>query len=430
MRHRILVTIVAITALAVAGFGVPLGVAISSYYQSSARLELQREASASSATVPGTFAVSSDPVELPADDGDTTLGLYDGSGQLVAGSGPPMADSVVQAAMKGSATDGTAGGDIVATAPISDQERVVGVVRAARAENVVRDQILEAWGLMAALGLAVIAAAAAVATWQARRLSMPLERLAHAARQLGDGDFTVRTERSGFGEIDAAGHALDRTAERLGAMVDRERRFSADVSHQLRTPLTALRLELDNALTTPGVDPRIAIHEAFDSMDRMEATIDDLIALRRDASIDVGALDLAAVLDELESAWHGPLAEEGRPLRVTAPDVSAPLAVSGAAIRQILAVLVSNAAEHGSGTVTVVATCGPDTVRVEVSDEGAGLEIDPDLVLERRADRITDRGIGLPLARSLAEAEGGRLVYRAVPRPTFTVMIPYHASKP
>jgi signal transduction histidine kinase len=427
VRHRILVTIVAIAALAVAGFGIPLAVAVSSTVHSAARLELQREASAASINVPGTFPSSKDPVELPADDGDTTLGLYDAGGRLVAGAGPATADSVVLAAMAGSATDGTADGDIVATSPVSAQERVVGVIRAARSESAVRHQILGAWGLMAALGLAVIAAAAGVATWQARRLSRPIETFASAARRLGDGDFTVRTTRSGFSEIDAAGHALDRTAERIGTMVDRERQFSADVSHQLRTPLTALRLELDNALTTPGVDPRDAIRDAFASMDRMEATIDDLIALRRDTDADATPLDLRAVLAEIEDAWHGPLAEDGRPLRVSAPAGAPPLPVSGAAVRQILAVLVSNAAEHGSGTVTVVADIGPDSVRVEVSDEGPGLGIDPELVLTRRADRTTDRGIGLPLARSLAEAEGGRLHYRSAPRPTFTMMIPFHA---
>jgi len=160
-------------------------------------------------------------------------------------------------------------------------------------------------------------------------------------------------------------------------------------------------------------------------MDRMEATIDDLIALRRDTDADASPLDLRAVLAEIEDAWHGPLAEDGRPLRVSAPDTTSPLPVSGAAVRQILAVLLSNAAEHGSGTVSVIADAGPDSVRVAVSDEGPGLGIDPDLVLTRRADRTTDRGIGLPLARSLAEAEGGRLVYRSSPRPTFTVMIPF-----
>ena len=159
----------------------------------------------------------------------------------------------------------------------------------------------------------------------------------------------------------------------------------------------------------------------------MEATIEDLIALRRDTDADTSPLDLRAVLAEIEDAWHGPLAEDGRPLRVSAPTEASSLPVSGAAVRQILAVLVTNAAEHGSGTVTVVAETGPDGVRVEVSDEGPGLGIDPDLVLARRADRTTDRGIGLPLARSLAEAEGGRLLYRSDPRPTFIMMIPFHA---
>jgi signal transduction histidine kinase len=428
LRHRILLTIIAITALAITGFGVPLGIAISSSYHNSARLELQREASAASTAVPASFATAVDQVELPADDADTTLGLYDAGGRLVAGAGPATADKVVLAAMAGTASDGTTGGDVVATAPVSDNEVVVGVVRAARAESAVRGQILGAWGLMAVLGVAVIGAAAAVATWQARRLSRPLDQLTTTARRLGDGDFTVRTSTSGFKEIDDAGQALDRTAERLGTMIKRERQFSADVSHQLRTPLTALRLDLDNALTTPGVDPDDAIRSAFESMDRMEATIDDLMALRRGVDADAMPLDLHDLLSEMEASWRGPLAEEGRLLRVSAPVHRTPLPVSTAAMRQILAVLVSNAVEHGGGAVSITASFGSHEVAVEVSDEGDGFDGDPDLLLVRRADRQTDRGIGLPLARSLAEAEGGRLVYAVTPAPTFTVMIPFRTG--
>ena len=421
-----LVTIVAITTLALVGFGVPLAVAVSSNYRSSARLELQKEASGTSTDVPATLLASGQLVKLPGGEGDadTTIALYDGAGRLMAGVGPVKADPVVMAAFEGEATDGSAGGELIAAVPISLDERVVGAVRAARAERVVRGQIWRAWGLMATLALVVVAAAAVVARWQARRLSRPLEELAGVARQLGDGDFTVRTQPSGFVEIDDAGRALDRTAGRLGVMLDRERQFSADVSHQLRTPLTAMRLDLDNALTTPGVEPRAAILEAFEAMDRMETTIDDLISLRRDEASGGEELDPIAVFGELEDTWHGALAEQGRPLRISFPDTPRRIAVSAAAVRQVLAVLVGNAAEHGAGTVSVVASLETSGLRLDVSDDGEGLTSDTDVAFSRRADRASGRGIGLPLARSLIEAEGGQILYRGPPHPGFTVLLP------
>src|SRR5436305_1886344 len=84
---------------------------------------------------------------------------------------------------------------------------------------------------------------------------------ARAARALGDGDVRVRAERSGLREADTASRALEDTAAQLGNLLDRERAFSSDVSHQLRTPLTALMVGLEGALDRPGADLRSAIHD-------------------------------------------------------------------------------------------------------------------------------------------------------------------------
>ncbi len=123
--------------------------------------------------------------------------------------------------------------------------------------------------------------AAIAARLEARRLSKPVEQLAVAVGRLGIGDFSVRTDRTGIPELDEAATALDATAERLGVLVERERSFSANASHQLRTPLTGIRIQLENALESPADDDHDQIADALGAVDRLETTISDLIELSR-----------------------------------------------------------------------------------------------------------------------------------------------------
>src|SRR5258708_23066472 len=113
---------------------------------------------------------------------------------------------------------------------------------------------------MAVLAAAAIAIAGVIAWRQAVRLATPLERLTHDARALGNGDFTVRAGRFGVREADAASQALEDTAAYLGRLLAWERSFTSDVSHQLRTPLTALRVGLESAITRPSAPPVVALH--------------------------------------------------------------------------------------------------------------------------------------------------------------------------
>lgn len=139
------------------------------------------------------------------------------------------------------------GNRIVAAVPLLTGERVTGVLTASRSASGAAEDTRRAWLLLVALGTVVIIAALTAAILLARGMSRPLERLALAARRLGGGDFTARAPRSSVAEVDSVGAALDATAARLGDLVDRERAFSSDASHQLRTPLAALRIEIEAA---------------------------------------------------------------------------------------------------------------------------------------------------------------------------------------
>jgi len=431
VTRRILAAIVIVAALAVTGFGVPLAVAAANRYRDDAIVSLEREATTAAIQVPASAFANGDPVELPTATGNTHLALYDHAGRRLQGDGPDQLDPTVASALVGHAADASKAGELVVAVPVSSEEHVVAVVRAGKNLDLVTDQIHRAWLAMIGLAAAVILTAGVVGALLARRLDRPIRRLADTATRLGHGDFTARTRPTGLHEIDTVGAALDTSAQRLSHLVDRERAFSADASHQLRTPLTGLRLQLETALEQPPAEPAAVLRAALTQIDRLETTIDDLLALSRDSEGRNAELDTAAILEELEHRWHGPLAAQGRPLRVHVDDALPLVIASPAAVRQVLDVLVANAIEHGTGPVTVTARSTGGGAAIDVTDAGPGVATEhTDAVFARRTPG-EDRGIGLALARSLAEAEGARLLLQCPgPSPTFSLVLPSTPEPP
>jgi signal transduction histidine kinase len=431
VTRRILAGTLGITTLALAVFGLPLALFAQRLYRNQAVVRLQEDAAEAGIAVPASFETSDDPVELPPPGDGTRLALYDAEGVRRVGDGPARADPAVTAALRGEASEGAGGGFMVAAVPLTADERVFAAVRAAVPRRAVDARVHRAWLAMAGLAVTALAAAALVAHTLARRLSRPVAALAGAAGRLGDGDFSVRAEASGVPEVDEAAAALNRTAARLGDLLARERAFSADASHQLRTPLTRLRMRLEAALAGAGADREAAVRSTLEEVDRLDATVEDLLALARDTAPLRERLDVAALLAEVERRWHGPLAAAGRPLRVAAASDLPAVEASIPALRQVLDVLIDNAAQHGAGVVTVQARPLAGAVAIEVADEGPGPDGDGEALFRRRAEGARGRGIGLALARSLVEADGGRLVLsRPGPGPCFTVALPAVDASP
>jgi signal transduction histidine kinase len=330
---------------------------------------------------------------------------------------------VLQAVGGGVASDNDDAGQLVVAVPVTDGTTVTGVIRAASDYTVVRLRIAGAWAVMLGLGALAVAVTWLLARRQARKLAGPLETLAGAAQRLGEGDFSVRTAPSGIPEIDAAGSALDTTADRLGELVDRERAFSSNASHQLRTPLTGLRLALETALDLPPATQRGAMVAAIESADRLERTIDDLLALARHTPTDRAELPVADLVADWTAAWRPVLDGRKRALHVTiAPDTPAGRA-SEAAVRQVVDVLLDNAVVHGAGAVTLAVRDAGPALAIDVADEGAG-PADLDQAFRRRDAAAPGHGIGLALARALAEAEGGRLLLSRAQPPVFSLLLP------
>jgi signal transduction histidine kinase len=159
----------------------------------------------------------------------------------------------------------------------------------------------------------------------------------------------------------------------------------------------------------------------IEAADRLERTVNDLLALARNTETTTVA-NLRELLDEVESTWHGPLATQGRPLAIELNGAPHPRAAQ-AAVRQILNVLVDNAFTHGQGNVRVTARDAGDALAIDVTDEGPGI-LPADDPFTRKTGK--GHGIGLALARSLAEADGGRLVHAQAA--TFTLLLPISSA--
>jgi signal transduction histidine kinase len=417
---------VLVTAAAVAVFAVPLGAAAARLYLEREETRLEHEATRFSGVLVGPDLLAGETIKLPRMSSKLWLGVYDEQGRKVAGRGPAVGGEEVSAALQGQVIDGRTDQWLAVAIPIHDEGRVVGAVRAAAPWHVVADAARVSWMVMVVLGLLAIGLAAALGWWLSSRLAAPVHGLSRLAVRLGDGDFSARYAPAGVTELDEAGEALNRTAGRLGDTLTRERQFTADVSHQLATPLTSLRLGLESALMNPDDDGRETMATSLAEVERLQATVATLLAVARDAHppTTVGA-DVAPVCEEVVERCREALAREGRPLRLDVqPDLPA-VRCPPDVVREILSVLVDNAQHHGGGAVTVTGRSAGRGVVLEVSDEGPGITGNPGTLFERRAPTAAGHGIGLSLAKSLAETHEARLqLRRAAPHPAFTLALP------
>jgi signal transduction histidine kinase len=430
VRSRIVGVAVLASVLAICLFGVPLGVAVLQYSQQQERAHLVRVANELAIDVADDVHDGEpiDPEDL-ADVGDRgddlDAAVYDEDGRRLAGAAPGGHGRVLDRALDGDVKSGARGGMLLAAAPVTHGNDVIGAALVAEPRSGVLIDVALVWAGMAGLAAVAVTIAWLVGRRQARRLARPLEDLEDSARRLGDGDFSVRSRKGGIAEIDSVGAALDTTAARLDDLLARERAFSADASHQLRTPLAGLRLRLEAALDQPQEDPRPAIAASLADADRLEAIIDELLTLARAGQAgQADRIDLRALLGELSLEWAARLALRGRDLQVSVdPNAPHPYA-STAAVRQVLAVLVDNATTHGRGTVTVSVREAAGAVGIDVADEGPGMQHSDGVIFAPRADRRDGHGIGLALARRLAEAEQGRLELTRPSPPVFTLLLP------
>jgi signal transduction histidine kinase len=262
------------------------------------------------------------------------------------------------------------------------------------------------------VGLIVLAVGAAVAlsSRQARRMMTPLSQLADRAHALGRGEFNFAATTSGIPEIDGVSHVLERSSQQLAMVIEHQRDFASDAAHQLRTPLTGIGLRIEEMSRIGDAAVRQEAEDALTQVDRLDRVITTLLARARGDSESPVRLDVNALAGREVEAWRGALEKQGRRILLRlAP--SAHVFARPEHVAGVLHCLLDNALHHGFGTVLVGTTNSEAEVSLEVSDQGPGVPAElVDHIFDRRVSGGQGTGIGLFLARSLAQAEGGRLM--------------------
>jgi signal transduction histidine kinase len=279
-------------------------------------------------------------------------------------------------------------------------------------------------GVLVRLGViagAAIGAAALLAGVQARQLARPLERLARSASRVGDGDFSAASSPpSGIAEIDDIARALRLSANRVDRMLESERSFTADATHQLRTGLTGIAMRLEVLERTDDNDLAREADAALTQIHELNATLDELLSVaRRGSTGERTDFDLTELVDHQVADWHQRFAERRRQVVVTTGRVERVVATPGL-VGQVISILLENALRHGRGTVAVLVH---DTT-VTVEDEGPGISPEQAASLfVRPKDPRAAHGRGLALARRLAESDGGNLELTQLSPPTFRLTL-------
>src|SRR6202042_3287227 len=265
--------------------------------------------------------------------------------------------------------------------------------------------------LVGSAALLAVAVAVLLALMQARRLARPLEELARAADRLGSGAARPLGRRYGVLELDRVAEGLDGSAPRITDLLSAERDFAVDASHQLRTPLTALSMRLEEMIAAADY-PDVVREEGAAALAQTERLTDVVSQLLGRARRSIaGAPSLASVDDivaQQVNEWEPAFRRVSRKLEVTGARGLQAYATPGGA-SQVIATLLDNALVHGAGPVTIRTSRTRRSVVVEVRDEGSGVpaELAPRIFERSVSGSPNGTGLGLALARAIAAADGG-----------------------
>jgi signal transduction histidine kinase len=343
------------------------------------------------------------------------------SGTTDFSSRPEIASALTGEIATGTRHSRTLGTDLLYVAvPVASSGIVHGAVRISYPTSAVDARIHRYWTVLAIIAAVVLAVAATVAAVLARWVTRPLDHLERAADAVGSGNLAARAPAEGPPEVQRLAETFNSMAAELDVLLRSQDAFVADASHQLRTPLAALRLRLENLepdVTDPGKED---LRGALREVERLSALVDGLLTLARAdrAQSAPESIALGPLVQERVGAWSALAAESDVSVRVNVESEVTALVTPGR-VEQVLDNLLANAidASPAGATVTVSTRSANGWVELHVIDEGPGLsETERDRAFDRfwRAHEGRDGfGLGLAVVRRLTTADGGDVQLRA-----------------
>jgi signal transduction histidine kinase len=434
MTRRLLLSYLSITAFVLLIIELPLGITFARAEYDRLVAAVERDATVLATVVEDTLEAGGtgglDPVAAGYQDrtGGRVV-IVDRQGVTVADSDPPAPGRrdlstrpEIAAALGGEHTAGsrssaTLGGAFLYVAvPVASQGRVYGAVRITYPTSTVDARVRRVWVALTGVAAVVLSVVVLVGFALARSTTRPMRRLEQATTAVASGDLGARAPTDqGPPEVRRLAATFNDMAGRLGRLLDSQRAFVADASHQLRTPLTALRLRLENLEATLPPAATDDLRAAAAETGRLARLVDGLLALAR-AEAAPGrreTVDLAAVVADRQTAW-APLAAEHDVALTVQPGPAAPVWAVPGAVEQVLDNLLANAlriAPVGS-SVELAIRRAEGWVELHVIDQGPGMAAEQ---RERAFDRFwrgpsaerDGTGLGLAIVRQLLEASGG-----------------------
>jgi signal transduction histidine kinase len=298
-----------------------------------------------------------------------------------------------------------------------------GTVTLARSGDLIDQRVTDALMPLILIGLVLLVLSAIAGNLLARRLARPFSDLASRADQIGHGRFDVAIPHYRIPEAEDIGSSLRRAGTQLDVLLRREREFAVNASHQLRTPITALRLELEDLALWPQTPPDVAEHlrGLLGELDRLSTAISELLELARGHRLGTAVdLDLATLVSTSARRWQERFAAAGRQV-VRTTRATVPAHVAPGPVEQVVDVLMENALDHGTGTVTLEALDTGTHLQIKVCDEGT-----PGFGPEVFGRGVTTggTGVGLAVASELAESLGGHLSLEQTGPTCFVLRLP------
>lgn len=456
MTRRLVLSYLALTVVVLAVLEIPLGLEFAHRALDELTSEVERDAFAmagfvedsleahstsEAATGQGTDTSSDQASASPdfqslaesyeADTGGRVV-IVDQDGLALADSSPPQSGEryfdtrpEIAAALDGEVSTGIRRSEtlderlVYVAVPVASGGTVFGAVRITYPTAEVDARIRDNWLRLTAIAAVTLALASGIGFVLARSVTAPLRRLEAAAGELGRGDLEARAPTgSGPPEVRALSRSFNDMASRLEDLVESQEAFVAEASHQLRSPLTALRLRLENLEQSVTEDQTEGVEAARREVARLSRLVDGLLSLARaertSATATAEPVEVFDLLAERVTAWR-PLAEE-LSVNIRSEDGELVIHATRDRLVQMVDNLVANAIEATveGGTTTLNAEPAGENVEIHVTDEGPGLTeeerthaFDRFWRASRQPGQLGGTGLGLAIVRKLANAEGG-----------------------